>query len=174
MDPLRRAVFRSWPLFAALAAGLMLAVAHGFQSFGGLLPCELCLKQRDAYWAAVAIGLAGFLFGRVFPRRHIVVVACALLTVVFLYEAGLAAYHAGVEWKVWPGPQVCTGGADASLSAINTLLGGGRISSPRCDVAAWRFLGLSMAGWNAPIALVLAVLSGIAALGRELTRGLDR
>jgi disulfide bond formation protein DsbB len=39
--------------------------------------------------------------------------------------------------------------------------------APRCDQAAWRFLGLSMAGWNALASLKLAVLSAWAAIRRR-------
>ena len=35
------------------------------------------------------------------------------------------------------------------------------IVAPHCDEAAWRFLGLSMAGWNVLISLKLAVWSAI-------------
>lgn len=175
MSSLRRSVFRSWPLVAALCALALLGVAHGFQSFGGLAPCHLCLLQRDVYWVAVAVGLVGWGIGRFVKGKHVVAIFSAILGLIFLYEAGLAAYHAGVEWKFWPGPQGCTGAssAQANLAAIQGLLGGAQINSPRCDVAAWSFLGLSMAGWNVLAALVLAVLSGIVVLGREITRGLE-
>lgn len=173
MVPLRRAVFQSWPLVAAFASAAILAIAHAFQTFGGLLPCELCLKQRLIYWTALIVGLIGFFLMRLIRGRHVAAIACAALALVFLYEAGVAAYHAGVEWKLWPGPQSCTGGEKASIASINSLLGGARIVGPRCDVAAWKFLGLSMAGWNALVALTLAVLSVIAGLKRELSRGQD-
>ena len=175
MSSLRRSVFRSWPLVAALCALALLGVAHGFETFGGLAPCHLCLQQREIYWAAVAIGLLGWLAGRFVRGKHVVAIASLILAVVFLSEAGLAAYHAGVEWKLWQGPQTCTGASTgvADINAINSLLGGARITAPRCDVAAWRFAGLSMAGWNVLVALVLAVLSGVVVLGREITRGLE-
>src|SRR6185503_1789277 len=175
MSSLRRSVFRSWPLVAAACALAILGVAHGFETFGGLAPCHLCLQQREVYWAAVAVGLIGWGAGRFVSGKHVVAIASALLCLVFLFEAGLAAYHAGVEWKFWPGPQTCTGAATgrANLAAINGLLGGASINSPQCDVAAWRLAGLSMAGWNVLVALVLAALSGIVVLGREITRGLE-
>ena len=44
-----------WRFCALLASILMLAVAHGFQTFGGFAPCELCLRQREAYWVAAGI-----------------------------------------------------------------------------------------------------------------------
>jgi disulfide bond formation protein DsbB len=34
----------------------------------------------------------------------------------------------------------------------------------QCDVAAWRWLGLSMAGWNAVAALALTLISTLFAL----------
>jgi disulfide bond formation protein DsbB len=175
MNSLRRTVFRSWPLVGALCALLVLGVAHGFESFGGLAPCHLCLQQREVYWVAVAVGLMGWAAGRFVKGKQVIAIASALLCLIFLYEAGLAAYHAGVEWKLWQGPQTCSGASTgrANIAAIQGLLGGAAISGPRCDVAAWRFAGLSMAGWNVLVALVLAVLSGIVVLGREITRGLE-
>ena len=148
----------AWLLAAAIASAAMLGIAHAFQTFGHLAPCELCLRQRDGYWVALVIGLAGFAAARVRPST-----ATAMATVVglvFLVEAGLAAYHAGVEWRWWPGPTSCTGGHGAvSASDMAHLLTGARFNLVQCDQAAWRFLDLSMAGWNALIALALAVVS---------------
>jgi len=46
---------RWWTAFALAASLGMLGAAHAFERFGGLAPCNLCLKQREAYWAAVAV-----------------------------------------------------------------------------------------------------------------------
>jgi disulfide bond formation protein DsbB len=175
MNSLRRTVFRSWPLVAALCALAILGVAHGFESFGGYAPCHLCLQQREIYWVAVAVGLIGWAAGRFVKGKQVIAITSALLCLIFLGEAGLAAYHAGVEWKFWPGPQSCTGAStgQANIAAIQGLLNGAQIHSPRCDVAAWRMAGLSMAGWNVLVALALAFLSGGVVLGREITRGLE-
>ena len=35
-----------------------------------------------------------------------------LVALAFLINAGLGIYHAGVEWKWWPGPTTCAGGFD--------------------------------------------------------------
>ena len=154
---------RHWPLVAAGISALMLAIAHGFQTFGGLAPCELCLHQREVYWVAIAVALIGFAAARMLRRRWAPPLACGLLALVFLFGAGLAAYHAGVEWKWWPGPQSCTGGGQVSADAIANLLAGKKIAPPQCDKAAWVWLGLSMAGWNALASLGLAVLSAVSA-----------
>jgi disulfide bond formation protein DsbB len=79
-------------------------------------------------------------------------------------SSDLAAFHAGVEWKWWPGPAACAGGATAGASDIVAMLKGGKVKTPSCDVAAWVFLCLSMAGWNALISLGLAAASAFAGL----------
>ena len=162
MSLIRRILGPWWPFWAALAAAAMLAIAHGFQTFGHLLPCELCLKQRTVYWVALAVGIIGWRLELAMPGRRFAAVFAGLLAVVFLFQAGLAGYHAGVEWKWWPGPQSCSGQGRADAQALAALMSGAAVKAPNCDVAAWRWLGLSMAGWNALIALGLAVLSLIA------------
>lgn len=164
---LLRSVTRRWPWWALFASALMLAIAHAFERFGGLSPCLLCLKQREVYWAAMGVAAAGIAAGLVFKRPVVTRVFCAVLALVFLYGVGLATWHAGAEWKWWPGPEACAIDKNATFSAggINDLLGGAEQKLPSCEVALWRFLGLSMAGWNVLISLKLAVLSALAALG---------
>ncbi|HEX8233486.1 MAG TPA: disulfide bond formation protein B [Caulobacteraceae bacterium] len=162
-----------WPVVAALASAAMLAIAHGFQSIGGLEPCLLCLRQREVYWAALAVGVAAVAVDRVYHRVWLCRLFSAALAVIFLVGAGVAAYHAGAEWKWWPGPDACaaaSGGATAD--AMAAALGGAKVEAPRCDEAAWVFLGLSMAGWNAVASLVLAGLSAWAALQPRYLRQL--
>ncbi len=159
MSLIRRMLGSWWPLWAAIAAAAMLAIAHAFETFGHLPPCELCLRQRDVYWAALAVGVLGWRLELALPGRRFAAVFAGVLALVFLFQTGLAGYHAGVEWKWWPGPQSCSGQGRADAQAITALLNGARIQGPSCDVARWRWLGLSMAGWNALVALGLAALS---------------
>jgi disulfide bond formation protein DsbB len=89
---------------------------------------------------------------------------------VFLASVGVAGYHAGVEWKFWPGPESCSGGGQVSLAALKDLLNGGGVKMPACDHPAWILLGLSMAGWNALASLVFVALSVAAALRERAKR----
>jgi disulfide bond formation protein DsbB len=142
----------------------MLAVAHGFQSFGHLAPCHLCLKQREVYWAAMAVSAVAVAasltrYGAPAPR-----IASLILAVVFAYGAYLAVFHAGAEWKWWPAPPSCAStGAAVTLADLKALLSGATSKPPACDVAPWRLLGLSMAGWNALASAALVGLSLTAA-----------
>jgi disulfide bond formation protein DsbB len=80
-----------------------------------------------------------------------------------LWNAGLGVYHSGIEWKWWAGPQDCSGPLD-DLSAPGGLLERLQsISVVRCDEAVWRFLGLSLAGYNALISLALGAIAAWAA-----------
>lgn len=148
-----------WPLIALLASATMLAAAHAFETFGKLAPCLLCLKQREVYWAAGAVSLVA-LGVRFTPwATRLRKPFYLLLGAIFLYGAGLAAFHAGVEWKWWPGPTACAAGQTAAASDLVAMLKGGKVEAPSCDKAAWIFLGISMAGWNALASLSLAIAS---------------
>ncbi len=150
-----------WFVLAALASAALLAVAHASETFGHLSPCELCLHQREGYWAALAEAIAGY--GIAKWRHALARPLLGLLAAIFLGETILAAYHAGVEWKWWAGPGRCTGsGAHVSAQAMASLLSGAKVVIVQCDEAAIRILGLSMAGWNALAALALTVASVVA------------
>jgi disulfide bond formation protein DsbB len=161
--------FRRWPLLAAGVAAFMLAAAHGFETFGHFPPCELCLQQRDVYWLIVGLGVFSQAISRALTPRWRPALwrgAVILITLLFASECALAAYHAGVEWKWWAGPATCTGAGVHPVTAadMTALLSGQPQHVVQCDVAAWRLLGLSMAGWNAFSALVFTLLSAACAL----------
>ena len=142
---------------------VVLGVAHAFETFGQLAPCELCLKEREVYWLAAALAAVGggLSLTPFKPGRWV----SAVLALVFLGGAALAAFHAGVEWKFWPGPAACTGThVQVSTADLSRLLKGGPIGIPACDKPAWIFLGVSMAGWNVLVSLSLAGMSAVAAL----------
>lgn len=155
-----------WRLAAVLVAAGMLATAHAFETFGGYAPCTLCLRQREVYWTILGLGAAFMVLVRmpVGPRWR--AATCWVLGLAFLVGFGLAVYHAGAEWKFWPGPQACAsaGGGSVSAADMAAFLAGEKVKPPACDEAPWVFAGLSMAGWNAVISLALAGLSAVAAI----------
>ena len=153
-----------WRFFALVVSAGMLAAAHAFQTFGGMAPCELCLKQRTVYWVAIGLGAAGMVVVRLPGGPRWREITCWLLALVFAMGVYIAGFHAGVEWKFWPGPQSCSGGGAVSAAALKDLLSGGGVKMPACDHPAWVFAGLSMAGWNAVVSSILVALSIAAAL----------
>lgn len=159
-----------WRLCAVLIAAAMLATAHAFETFGGYAPCTLCLRQREVYWLILSLGLVSMIGVRMPGGPRWREATCWVLGAAFLVGCAVAVYHAGAEWKFWPGPQACAAG-DATVSAADmaAFLDGAKITPPACDEAPWVFAGLSMAGWNAVMSLVFAGLSALAAL-RERTK----
>lgn len=170
MRRLLNPILDRWRLSALAASAAMLAIAHAFQTFGGLAPCTLCLRQREVYWVAAAVAAAGMVVTRLPRGERWRLGFNALLGLIFLVGMGVAVYHAGAEWKFWPGPTACaSAGGGASAEAMAGLLRGDEIKPPACDEAPWMFAGLSMAGWNAVISLGLALMS-LAAVLRERTK----
>jgi disulfide bond formation protein DsbB len=166
MTTVLRPILDRWRLCAVLAAAAMLAIAHAFETFGGYAPCTLCLRQREVYWAILGVSLVFMVIVRMPGGPRWRSATCWVLAVLFLASASVAAYHAGAEWKFWPGPQACStaGAGHVSAADMDSFLAGEKVRPPACDTAAWVFAGLSMAGWNAVISLALAALSVLAAI----------
>ena len=152
-------------LSAALAiaaiAALTLAGAWFFQLVLDIRPCPLCLEQRYAYYLAVPLGVLVALAAVKHAPRGVVLVGLALLALAALGNAGLGTYHAGVEWGFWQGPTECTGTGPIGNfgSAADLLKRLDTVKVIRCDEVQWRFLGLSLAGYNVLISLLMAALA---------------
>lgn len=140
-------------LMAALA-GILLAL--GAQYLGGLAPCPLCLQQRYAYYAGIPLLFAALAMLAADRRRNAAILFF-LVSLAFLANAGLGVYHAGAEWKFWPGPDTCAAGtltAETKTSILERLK---NVQVIRCDEASFRFLGLSFAGWNVFLSVALSI-----------------
>ena len=146
-----------WPAFALAAALFMLGAAHAFESFALLLPCPLCLRQREIYWAIVAMTVTALALWQVRQNPRFILAFNIMLGLVFLTGAVVAAYHAGVEYKFWPAPSGCLANV-VDMGAIDLSNLNERQGAPSCTDDPWKGrYGLSMAGWNALISLGIAV-----------------
>jgi disulfide bond formation protein DsbB len=154
-------------LVVAAIAALTLAGAWFFQLVIGLVPCELCLKQRYAYYLAVPLGLIVAIAAAKEAPRGVVLTGLALLVLAALGNAGLGVYHAGVEWKFWAGPTECTGPVGNFGSAANLLEQLDKVKVVRCDEIQWTFLGLSLAGYSVLISLLMAAVGAWGFVGAK-------
>lgn len=139
-----------------LASAALIAGAWYFQLVVGLVPCKLCLEQRLPHYAAIGLSLAALILARSRRLQGLVLLGLAAL---MAWSAGLGAYHAGVEWGWFLGPSDCGGGV-ASAPGVQDFMK--QLQTTRvvaCSEAAWRLLGLSLAGWNALASLGLLALS---------------
>jgi disulfide bond formation protein DsbB len=143
-----------WGATALFLAGAAILGALGFEHIGGYDPCPLCLQQRYAYYGGIPLLFVALVqLSGGFTRWAVAVFLFVAL--LFLANAGLGVYHAGVEWKFWPGPQTCATGRFESVGGADFLKSLTEKPLIRCDVAPFRFMGLSFAGWNVVASLMV-------------------
>ena len=158
-----------WGGLVLFGATAVILAALGFEHLGGYIPCPLCLQQRYAYYAGIPLAFAALVLVSA-DKSRLAQLAFSLITLAFLLNAGLAVYHAGAEWKFWPGPQSC-----GTLQAITSngkgmLEGLDKTKVIVCDEAQWRFAGLSFAGWNVVTSALLALGAARAAVSAGIGR----
>jgi len=147
---------------AALVVAIVGAVAIGgawfFQFVLKYQPCPLCLEQRLPYYIGIPLALIVAIAAWRGAQRALVMGGLIVLAGLMAWDAYIAVYNAGVEWKLWAGPPDCSGAA--TLGPAGGLMDRLKdIIVVRCDEAAWRFLGISLAGYNAMIATELTVVA---------------
>jgi len=146
-----------------VVATAVILTALAFEHLGGYRPCPLCLEERYGYYAAIpALAVALLLLWA--GRPGAASALFALVALALLANGALGIYHAGAEWKLWPGPETCDAAQPLSKAAGSLLNDLAATRVIRCDEAPWRFLGLSFAGWNAVASLGLAAGATCAAI----------
>ncbi len=149
------------PLVLAIAilaiAASSIAGAFVFEALR-YAPCELCLKERIPYYVAIPFAGLAVLFAARGPKC-LLRAAFMALALIFAGSAIFGAYHAGIEWGFWPGPQYCSGPLDHARSAAEFLNQLQSVEVTRCDAPALRILGLSLAVWNVVISAGLSALA---------------
>lgn len=147
-------------LLVLVVASATIAGAWFFQLVLDILPCPMCLEQRYAYYTLIPLSaLVALGTGKGAPRPLLI----AGLVLIALIAAGnsiFGVYHAGVEWKFWQGPTDCTGPLVNFGKAGSLLEQLDKVKVIRCDEVQWRFLGLSLAGYNALISALMAAIAG--------------
>lgn len=149
-----------------LASLALIAGAWFFELVVLLRPCKLCLEQRVPHYAAIGLAVVALLLAR---SRRSQLVALAALALLMAWSTGLGIYHSGVEWGWFAGPNDCGGAVAPAASGMQDFMK--QLQTVRvvsCTEAAWRFLGLSLAGWNAlaSLGLLIAALLGLKSAAR--------
>jgi disulfide bond formation protein DsbB len=139
-----------------LVSAALIAGAWYFQLVVGLVPCKLCLEQRWPHYAAIALSLVALALARSARLQWLALLALALL---MAWSTGLGIYHSGVEWGWFLGPSDCGGGTAAAAGVQDFMKQLQNVRVVSCGEAAWRFLGLSLAGWNAVVSALLFLLA---------------
>ena len=147
---------------AAIGAATI-AGAWFFELVLNILPCPLCLQQRYAYYLAIPLALLVAFGAAKGAPRWALTAGFAVVALAMLANAGLGAYHAGVEWGWWQGPTACSGPVTDFGDAASLFERLKSADVVRCDAVQWRFIGLSLAGYNVLLSLLMALIAASAA-----------
>ena len=159
MKSLVNLLVSKWALFYLAVSVLLLVTVYIIQYGFGYEPCELCYYQRYPYMIAIPVAAIAFL------TRHRIDIAMKraargfLIILIFLMFLGafLAAHHVGVELGYWQAFTACVApelGPDATSEEILRYMTEARIIP--CDQPEWTLFGISLAGYNLIISMVLA------------------
>ncbi len=162
-----RAAAAAFAIFALSAATII--GAWYFQLVLKLPPCPLCLEERIPYYIVIPLSLLTALAARVRTPRQLIAVGFLAIIAAMLCGAALGAYHAGVEWRFWAGPTDCSGPMTDFTKRGSLLDQLQSVQVVRCDEAAWRLFGISLAGYNVLISLALAAIAAFGLLARKQT-----
>jgi disulfide bond formation protein DsbB len=145
-----------------ICAGL-LAFALYLQYYEQQDPCPLCILQRVAFIAMMAVFAVGALHG---PQRRGAVVYSALLFLIAAIGAAVAGRQVWLQHLPPNQVPACGPGLGYMLEqfplgqALQKIFAG----SGECAEAGWRFLGLTIAGWSLVWLVVLALFCVFIAL----------
>lgn len=158
----------------ALVSIFALAAALIGQFAFDLKPCSLCLYQRVPFMAGIVLGVTGLILKK---HEKLTAPLLALLALTFLTNAGIAAYHSGVEWGWWQ--SVVEGCAVPPIGNESTDEWFKKImSNPSvpCTDVQWRdpVIGLTMANYNVLLCLGLFAVSVLALMLRQCPSGSGR
>jgi disulfide bond formation protein DsbB len=150
-------------LIALLLPLALLGGALGSQYLGGLYPCEMCYWQRWPHGAAILLAAVAFTAPAQSQRSRTLTLLAALAIAI---SGAIGVYHAGVEAKIFEGFTTCTAIAHGNTTA-ELLKAITHAPLIRCDQVQFRFLGISLAGWNAILSLSGAALIAFLIVKRE-------
>jgi disulfide bond formation protein DsbB len=140
---------------AVLVPAALLGGAYVAQYGFGLPPCEMCWWQRYPHFAALGFGMAAY----VMKPPH---VWAALAGLAIITSGLIGGFHAGVEYGWWEGITGCS-----TLPTNIDVMDPAAAPLIRCDVAPWKLLGISLAGFNFLISSTLgAAIVALAAYRR--------
>ncbi len=111
----------------------------------------MCHWQRWPHYTAIVLAALAFVVPQKLGR-----ILVALAIVAILVSGGIGVFHAGVEYRWWPGLTRCaatiTSGSQADMLA--QILATPAIA---CDQPQWTLGGISLAGFNA----IISILGGL-------------
>ena len=143
-----------------VASIVILFCALAIQEIGGFKPCVFCLYQRYPYAIAIVLSTVSLCTsGRLRDRGNLAAFLVAGCSVAFATGAAIALYHVGIERGWFQGLASC-GGIYGEIKTVEELKARLEIEvAVRCDDVTWSLIGVSLAGYNFFISVILCLAS---------------
>ena len=115
-------------------------------------PCGLCLYERIPYF------LSALLIIKIFFFKKYEKITLLILFLVFMISALLAFYHFGIEQGFFDESFVCNVESQLKILSKENLLKELNKNIVSCKDVTFRILGLSLAGMNTILSVVLSII----------------
>ena len=116
----------------------------------------MCLKQREPYYALIAV-LIIFLIFR-WQKKIWFFLGVQIITIYGLFYS---IWHVGIENKILPGPSSCSEGLDISNDTSNLKEQILSKAVVNCEEIIWSMFGLSAATINSLLLFLIFIINAI-------------
>jgi disulfide bond formation protein DsbB len=150
-------------LAGLLICGALFAFALYLQYYEYQNPCPLCILQRIAFIAMMAVFLAGAVHN---PRRTGAAVYSTLLVIIAAIGAGIATRHVWLQHLPKDRVPECGPGLEYMLNRFPLVQALEKVfrGSGECAEVGWTFLTLSIAEWSLAWFVLLGALAVLIAV----------
>ena len=142
-------------LFFLLFSGLILLIVYYLEFFIEVEPCKLCIYQRFPYFIVILLASSSLLIKNLKIKK----LTFIFYILIFFISLIMSLYHFGIEKNLWNALTGCEANIKSFGNSNNLkeyLLNKNYVS---CKDVSFKFLEISLAGYNIIVSFVLFTLS---------------
>ena len=145
-----------WFYILGLLSIMALTSAFVAEFYFNLVPCEMCLKQREPYYVIIA----GFVIITILKWQKQIWFYLGV-QIISIYGLFYSIWHVGIENNFLTGPVGCSSGLNMTTNTSN--LKEQILSKPviNCEDVVWSIFGLSAASINSLLLFLIFILNAI-------------
>jgi len=148
--------YRIFFVFIFVISFVAVAASFIMEHYFLLSPCKLCYYQRWTYMGLLGLCTLGY-----FDRKHDKIVI-SLVVIALTFGTGTAFTHMAIEMEWIKLDLSCTSNFSrqpTSIEDFKSLISDKEIVP--CDMPRYKFIGISIAGWNFIYSSVILFFAGI-------------
>ena len=134
---------------------LVLLIVYYLEFFQGVAPCKLCIYQRLPYFIIILLATSFLLI----KNQNLKKITFLFYILIFTSSLVMSVYHFGIEKNLWNALAGCETNIKSFSNSDNLkeyLLNKDYVS---CSDVSFKFLKISLAGYNTIVSLILLILS---------------